>query len=226
MLCNSKTLARTPSCSRFMKTSSILTSFRGSGMMTCEPKKLGKDDKIVYIDGDWDMFNAKHIRILTEAKALGDFLIVGVHNDQLVAEKTKSHGNFPIMDLHERVLSVMGCKHVGDVLLDAPWTIGRDVISTLNLDIVVRGTRYIDDGDNEDIQRYKVPQEMKIFRTIDATNPSLTASSCSPVHDIIKRIQENRARFQARFRKKKAKEDAYYENKHSQLESSLRNDES
>jgi len=151
LLCNSKTLARTPS-SRFMKTSSILTQFRGSEDM-CGPKAT---DRIVYIDGDWDMFNAKHIRILSEAKELGDFLIVGVHNDDIVAAKSKSHGNFPIMDLHERVLSVMGCKYVGDVLLDAPWNIGRDAISALNVDVVVRGTRYIDGGENEEKERYRV----------------------------------------------------------------------
>lgn len=31
--------------------------------------------------------------------------------------------NLPIMTLHERVLSVLGCKYVDDVLIDAPYTI-------------------------------------------------------------------------------------------------------
>lgn len=51
------------------------------------------------------------------------FLIVGVHNDQIV-NKYRG-GNFPIMNLHERVLSVLGCKYVDDVLIDAPYLITK-----------------------------------------------------------------------------------------------------
>lgn len=49
------------------------------------------------------------------------FLIVGVHNDQIVNRYRGS--NMPIMNLHERVLSVLGCKYVDDVLIDAPFVI-------------------------------------------------------------------------------------------------------
>jgi hypothetical protein len=47
------------------------------------------------------------------------FLIVGVHNDMIVNRYRGS--NMPIMNLHERVLSVLGCKYVDDVLIDAPY---------------------------------------------------------------------------------------------------------
>jgi hypothetical protein len=39
---------------------------------------------------------------------LGDYVIVGVHNDKLVNERLGT--NLPIMNIHERVLSVLGCK--------------------------------------------------------------------------------------------------------------------
>lgn len=48
-------------------------------------------------------------------------MIVGVHNDQIVNRYRGS--NMPIMNLHERVLSVLGCKYVDDVLIDAPFVI-------------------------------------------------------------------------------------------------------
>lgn len=38
----------------------------------------------------------------------GDYVIVGVHNDNVVNQQRGS--NLPIMNLHERVLSVLGCK--------------------------------------------------------------------------------------------------------------------
>jgi len=153
LLCNSQTLDRVPA-SRFMKTSSILSQFRG-GMSDPAP-----DAKIVYIDGDWDVMNARHIKLLKRARDTGDYLIVGVHNDELVASKSISRGNFPIMDLHERVLSVMGCRHVGDVLLDAPWTVSSDVIKALRISVVVKGTRYFDDKEDEEDGRYSVSQSL------------------------------------------------------------------
>jgi ethanolamine-phosphate cytidylyltransferase len=39
---------------------------------------------------------------------LGDYVIVGVHNDSVVNQRRGM--NLPIMNMHERVLSVLGCK--------------------------------------------------------------------------------------------------------------------
>ena len=50
-------------------------------------------------------------------------MIVGVHSDELV--NRHRGGNLPIMNMNERILSVLGCKYVDDVLLDAPWTINK-----------------------------------------------------------------------------------------------------
>jgi len=38
----------------------------------------------------------------------GEYTLVGVHNDSVVNEHRGM--NLPIMNLHERVLSVLGCK--------------------------------------------------------------------------------------------------------------------
>jgi cytidyltransferase-like protein len=71
-------------------------------------QSLQPDDVIVYIDGAFDLFHVGHIDILREAKKLGTYLIVGVHSDQVV---NKKRGNgYPIMNLHERVLSVLSCR--------------------------------------------------------------------------------------------------------------------
>uniref|UniRef100_A0A2N9F5G2 ethanolamine-phosphate cytidylyltransferase n=1 Tax=Fagus sylvatica TaxID=28930 RepID=A0A2N9F5G2_FAGSY len=42
------------------------------------------DARIVYIDGAFDLFHAGHVEILRVARELGDFLLVGIHNDQTV----------------------------------------------------------------------------------------------------------------------------------------------
>ena len=40
-------------------------------------------DKVVYLDGSFDLFHAGHIAVLEQAKSYGDFLIVGIHDDQV-----------------------------------------------------------------------------------------------------------------------------------------------
>lgn len=49
-------------------------------------------------------------------------------------------GNLPLMNLHERVLSVLGCKYASDVLIDAPLEITPDMIASLKISEVLRGT--------------------------------------------------------------------------------------
>ena len=51
------------------------------------------------------------------ARAQGDFLLVGLHADEAVAERRGAH--LPIMDLHERSLSVLACRYVNEVIIGA-----------------------------------------------------------------------------------------------------------
>lgn len=55
----------------------------------------------------------------------------------------------PLMNLHERVLSVLGCKYVNDVLIDAPVEVTPDMIASLRITEVVRGTE--SDDSNTDL---------------------------------------------------------------------------
>eukprot|EP01032_Pedospumella_encystans_P010428 gene10428-12188_t len=88
--------------SRFLTTSRTIRLF-GAGVTVPKPS-----DRVVYLAGAWDMFHAGHIEILEKARKLGDYVIVGVHNDSIVNQRRGM--NLPIMNLHERVLSVLGCK--------------------------------------------------------------------------------------------------------------------
>lgn len=62
----------------------------------------------VYVAGAFDLFHVGHLDFLEQARKLGDYLIVGLHTDPIVNRYKGS--NFPIMNLHERVLSVLACK--------------------------------------------------------------------------------------------------------------------
>merc|ERR1719223_397775 len=108
--------------SKFLTTSRLLRLF-SAGMQS--PKS---DMKVIYIDGAWDMFHCGHVSILEEAKKRGNYLIVGIHGDAVVNRERGC--NLPIMNLHERVLAVMGCRFVDDVLIDAPTQITSAMIAS------------------------------------------------------------------------------------------------
>ncbi len=62
--------------------------------------------------GAFDLFHVGHIAHLAAAKALGSYLIVGVHDDRVVNRLQGE--NLPILNLHERVLSVLACRYVDE----------------------------------------------------------------------------------------------------------------
>lgn len=55
--------------------------------------------RVVYLDGSFDLFHPGHIELIKKAKALGDFLYVGIFDDSVLNES--------YMSLHERVLMVL-----------------------------------------------------------------------------------------------------------------------
>uniref|UniRef100_A0A7S3R010 ethanolamine-phosphate cytidylyltransferase n=1 Tax=Dunaliella tertiolecta TaxID=3047 RepID=A0A7S3R010_DUNTE len=117
--------------SRFLPTSRRLVQFSNS-------RVAPEGARIVYIDGAFDAFHPGHVKILEAAKAQGNFLLVGLHTDEDVQERRGPH--LPIMNLHERSLSVLACKYVDEVVIGSPTIITQDLITTFNISLVVRGT--------------------------------------------------------------------------------------
>ena len=75
------------------------------------------------------------------------------------------------MNLQERALSVLGCKFADDVLIGAPPTITREMLSTLRVDVVLRFPEDSADGRprslstvSEADRRYEVPADLGILR--------------------------------------------------------------
>jgi len=118
--------------SKFLTTSMMLRLF-SAGV-----KHPEEGMRVIYIDGAWDMFHCGHVEFLKEVSKRGDYLIVGIHGDSVVNKRRG--GNLPLMNLHERVLSVLGCKYMNDVLIDAPVEITPDMIASLRITEVVHGT--------------------------------------------------------------------------------------
>lgn len=110
------------------------------------------------------------------------------------------------MNLNERVLSVMGCKFVNDVLLDAPFDLTEDIIASLNISVVVHGTEYTDDSEKS--LQYEIPRKLGIYKQIKSERTL-------QVTEIVRRIQANRNTYEKKFKDKVQKEKDYYKERYN-----------
>ena len=116
----------------------------------------------VYTDLVADLFHYGHVEFLKQARALGDYLLVGICDDD-VCEIWKRK---PILTMEERASCVAACRYVDEVILGAPWKFDPTWIEKYDIDLVVHGDDY---SDEQQRYYYKAPFEMVIFRTVPYT---------------------------------------------------------
>ena len=185
--------------SSFLATSWRITEFSSNKI----PKK---GDKIIYIDGAFDILHIGHIETLKKAKEMGDFLYVGVHDDFIV---NKFRGkNYPILNLNERVFNLLALKYVDEVIIASPWKVTEDMIKSLKINLVVQGTTPKTEEDYLNIKPeddpYEIPKKMGIFQTI-ISNYDLS-------NDIlIQRLIKHREAYISKYLNKAKKDEAFFE---------------
>lgn len=137
-----------------------------------------KDDKIVYVDGTFDLMHPGHVTFLRKAKELGTYLVVGIHADPLPGEDRPK----PIMTLQERVLNVLSVKYVDDVIIGAPYIITKALMDQVEPSVVAEGSSATRP---KSVDAFKIPKEMGIFKQIESDYPEFTAKL------VIKRILDD-----------------------------------
>jgi ethanolamine-phosphate cytidylyltransferase len=186
-----------PVISNFLTTGWRLTEF-------CNNKAPGPNDKIIYIDGSFDILHIGHVETLRKARELGDFLYVGVHDDKTV--NTHRGNNYPILNLQERVFNLLSLKYVDDVVIAAPWKVTADLIKSLKISLVVEGTLTKYDDKEISSDPYEVPKSMGIYQQIEST--------CDLTNEVlVTRLVENRINYINKYLNKSAKEIEYYNSK-------------
>ncbi|OLY83176.1 Ethanolamine-phosphate cytidylyltransferase [Smittium mucronatum] len=183
-------LDRNTGVHHYLSTSKKIVQF-SSGK---EPKK---GDRVVYVDGGFDLFHAGHIEFLKKAKEQGDFLLVGIHDDRTV-NRVKG-GSFPVMNLQERVLGVLQCRYVDEVIIGAPYSVTSDVLNSVYKVGVVAHGPDMPTLDLNGSDPYSLPKELGIYKQVDHNLSSLTTSS------IIERVIESRQRYIDRQKRKMEK---------------------
>lgn len=187
--------------SQFLTTSRKIIQF-------AEGREPKPGDKIIYVAGAFDLFHVGLLDFLEKVSAEGDFIIVGLHTDPIV--NRYKGANFPIMNLHERTLSVLACRYVSEVVIGAPYEVTADLMDHFKVDLVVHGKTPImpcEDGSDP----YAEPKKRGKFKIIDSQNFLTTEM-------IIERIITHRLEFEERNRKKEQKELKILEYMKSQAE--------
>jgi len=127
-----------------------------------EEKKQPSKVRRVYVDMVADLFHAGHINFIKQARAFGDYLIVGLNGD----EDCTSYKRKPILTIDERIAIVSACRYVDEVIANAPLSVTAEYLDGHQIDVVVHG----DDFDEETIRKYYgAAIDRGIFKTIPYT---------------------------------------------------------
>lgn len=89
----------------------------------------------VYVDMVGDLFHLGHVELLRQARSFGDWLVVGVLADDVVA----AYKRRPIMTLDERVAVIRACRYVDEVVPNAPDVVTAEFLAAHDISLVVHG---------------------------------------------------------------------------------------
>jgi len=96
-----------------------------------------KGRKIAFTNGCFDILHAGHIKLLGQAKAYGDVLIVGLNSDRSI-QRIKG-GCRPVVDQHSRALAVAALLPVDMVVVFDEPTPER-LIRAIEPDVLIKGS--------------------------------------------------------------------------------------
>lgn len=99
-----------------------------------------EDKKVVFTNGCFDLVHAGHVRYLTEARSLGDVLVVAVNSDASV-RKIKGTKR-PIVSQAQRLEVLSGFWFIDYLILFSGNT-PKHLITTLTPDILVKGRDWV-----------------------------------------------------------------------------------
>ena len=90
--------------------------------------------RVVYTSGTFDMLQVNHLKMIQDARALGDLLIVGDNTDELVA----SYKSAPIIPFEQRIELIKALKWP-DIVIPQKSLDHTDKVKKLNIDVFVIG---------------------------------------------------------------------------------------
>lgn len=113
----------------------------------------------VLSSGVFDVLNLGHINILTQAKKLGDHLIVAIQDDDAVK---KIKGQYPILTINERKEQISALPFVDEIIVYQDID-QRELWSDINPDIIVQGDDYLHSADRTNALQYIKENQIRLI---------------------------------------------------------------
>ncbi|KAL2845358.1 hypothetical protein BJX68DRAFT_242199 [Aspergillus pseudodeflectus] len=186
-----------------------------------KPPKPGQ--RVIYVDGGFDLFSSGHIEFLRQVLAIEEaegrergwyddarreqrlkdhgedygpaYVVAGVHDDDVINHWKGL--NYPIMNIFERGLCVLQCRYIHAVVFSAPFSPSQKYLQAMPLgqpDAVYHGpTTFIP----LTYDPYTAPKQMGIFR--ETTEHDFQHVNAG---EIVDRILKSREAYEARQRAK------------------------
>lgn len=139
----------------------------------------------VMTSGVFDTLHLGHINILTRAKQQGDYLIVGIQDDESVK---KSKGKYPTLNFEEREKQVKALPFVDEIVKYSDVD-QRELWSQIKPDIVVQGDDYVHSGDRTKALLYLKEQNIRLMLFPRTEGISSTEIKQRIIHDDRKDIE-------------------------------------
>ncbi len=139
-------------------------------------------ETVVFTNGVFDLLHVGHLEYLEQAKALGDYLIVGVNGDSS-AHRLKGFGR-PIVPAEERVRLVAALEPV-DVAVLFNQDTAEQLVEVLRPDVYVKGG---------DWGERRPPPEAAVVKAYGGRVEYLTFLPGHSTTDLVTRILENYGR--------------------------------
>lgn len=89
----------------------------------------------------FDLLHAGHIKMLEDAKAQCDYLIVGLQTDPTIDRPEK---NKPVQTVVERYIQLKGCKVIDEIVPYATEQDLVDILQSFKIDVRIVGDEYKD----------------------------------------------------------------------------------
>ncbi len=118
-----------------------------------------KKYKNVYVIGVFDLFHLGHVRILKNARQLGENLIVAINGDKLVSTYKRP----PIYSETERLEIIKACRYVDTAFIVQDYD-NKCYLEKYNIDVIVHG----DDWERSNyLKQIRVSEEYLKSKNID-----------------------------------------------------------
>ncbi len=101
---------------------------------------LRQENRVVFNNGCFDILHPGHVDYLSQARDLGDFLVLGLNTDSSVRQQNKAP-NRPVNNEQARAMVLAGLASIDAIVLFDDAT-PYELISFLKPDVLVKGDDY------------------------------------------------------------------------------------